>query len=149
MRAHTTRSAARASADLRSVAAAACALALALAGCASSVSTSSFKGEEHEIAQTVANLQSDTSAQDQAKVCANDLAQALVERLNQAPGGCKQAIKTLQAEIDPGLEVKVESVHIAGTTATAKVKSTFEGKRRLYTLEFVKQGGRWKVSGIQ
>ena len=70
-------------------------------------------------------------------------------RGNQAPGGCKQAIKTLQAEIDPGLEVKVESVHIAGTTATAKVKSTFEGKRRLSTLEFVKQGGRWKVSGIQ
>jgi len=141
MRLRMTRHAARA-------ALAAPALALALAGCGSAVSTSGFTGEQHEIAQTVANLQSDTGAQDQGKVCGNDLAHALVERL----GGvreCEKGIKNQQAEIDPGLEVKVESVHITGTTATASVKSTFEGKHRVSTLEFVKEGGKWKVSGVR
>jgi outer membrane murein-binding lipoprotein Lpp len=126
---------------------------LALAGCASSVSVSRFKGEEREVAQTIANLQSDTGSQDQARVCANDLARAIVQRLNQAPGGCEQAIKRQQAEIDPGLEVTVESVRIGGSasarTATASVKSTFEGKRRLATLLLVKEDGKWKLSGLQ
>jgi hypothetical protein len=142
MRPRPTRHAARAP-----VAAAACAL--ALAGCGGAVSVSGFKGEEHEVAQTVANLQSDANAQDQAKVCGNDLAHALVARLNEAPGGCEEAIKKQQTEIDPGLEVKVESVHIGGATATASVKSTFEGKHRVSTLEFVKEGGKWKVSGVR
>ena len=127
--------------------------ALALAGCGSSVSVSGFKGEEHEVAQAIANLQSDTSSQSQARVCANDLAQSIVQRLNRSPGGCEAAIKSQQAEIDPGLEVTVESVHIGGTaaarTATAKVKSTFEGKRRPATLELVKEAGKWKISGLQ
>jgi hypothetical protein len=127
--------------------------ALVLAGCATSVSTSGFKGEEHEVAQTISNLQSDTSAQDQARVCANDLAHAIVERLNRSPGGCQHAIKTQQLEIDPGLEVKVESVRIGGTaaarTATATVRSTFEGKHRSSTLELVKEGGKWKLSGLR
>jgi hypothetical protein len=134
-----------------SLAATACAL--AFAGCASNVSTSGFKGEEREVAQTTANLQSDTSAQDQKRVCENDLAQSIVQRLNQSPGGCERAIKNQQTEIDPGLEVTVESVHLAGTpaarTATATVKSTFEGKRRIRTLELVKEGGKWKISGLQ
>jgi hypothetical protein len=73
--------------------------------------------------------------------------------LNQAPGGCEQAIKRQQAEIDPGLEVTVESVRIGGSasarTATASVKSTFEGKRRLATLLLVKEDGKWKLSGLQ
>jgi hypothetical protein len=128
------------------------ACALALAGCASSISTSRFKGEEHEVAQTIANLQSDTSAPDQKRVCENDLAQSIVKQLNQSQGGCERVIKTQQTEIDPGLEVTVESVHITGApaarTATATVKSTFEGKRRISTLELVKEGGKWKVSGL-
>jgi len=134
------------------LAATACATALALVGCASSVSTSGFKGEEHEVAQVVANLQTDTNAADQAKVCANDLSRALVERLG-GTSGCEKAIKNQQAEIDPGLEVTVESVHITGPSsarlAAASAKSTFEGKKRISTLLLTKEGGKWKISGIQ
>jgi hypothetical protein len=132
---------------------AAIACAAALGGCASSVSVGSFKGEERGVAQTVANLQSDTSAQDQAKVCGLDLARALVQRLNLAPGGCQRVIKDQQAEIDPGLEVKVEAVHLGGSaaapTATATVRSTFEGKHHISTLLLVKESGKWRVSGLQ
>jgi hypothetical protein len=130
----------------------ACVCALALGGCASSVQTSGFKGEEREAAQAVANLQSDTNANDQAKVCANDLSRALVERLG-GTSGCEKAIKTQQAEIDPGLEVTVQSVHVTGPSsarlATASVRSVFEGKKRTSTLLLTKEGGKWKISGIQ
>ena len=131
---------------------AAIACVLAISGCASSVSTAGFKGEQQQVAQTIANLQSDTSAQDQARVCSDDIAQSLVERLG-GKQGCEKAIKTQQAEIDPGLEVKVESVHLGGTAAApaafADVKSTFEGKHRISTVELVKEGGKWKVSGVR
>jgi hypothetical protein len=130
-------------------AAAALACALALGGCASSVSVSGFKGEEHEVAQAIANLQSDTSSQNQARVCTDDLAHAIVARLATAPGGCERAIKDQQAEIDPGLEVTVESVHVSGSSASASVKSIFEGKSRRSTLTLVKEGGKWKISGVQ
>jgi hypothetical protein len=132
---------------------AAIACALALGACASTVSVAGFKGEEHEVAQVVANLQADTSSQNQARVCGNDLAHALVQRLNQAQEGCQHAIKEQMTQIDPGLEMRVESVHLAGTaaarTATASVKSTFEGKSRISTLLLVKEGSTWKISGLQ
>ena len=126
--------------------------ALGLGACAKSVSTSSFKGEQHNVAQTVANLQSDVTSSDQKKICSRDLSSSLVKRLNAAPGGCRRAIKNAQGEIDPGLEVKVQSVHLAGTpaarTATASVKSTFEGKKRRSTLSLTFESGSWKLSGV-
>jgi hypothetical protein len=133
--------------------AACAALALALGGCASAVSVGSFKGEEHEVAQKVADLEADTIAKHQQRVCENDLASALVARLGKARGGCQQVIKDAQAEIDPSLEVTVKSVALAGPpsarTATALVKSIYEGKSRVSTMRFVKEGGHWKISGLQ
>ena len=43
---------------------------------AARTASNSFKGEEHEVAQTIANLQTDASAGDQQKICSNDLAGA-------------------------------------------------------------------------
>ena len=79
----------------RAVLAVACAalFAVALGACAKTVSTGAFKGEEREVAQAIANLQSDVTAGDQQKICRNDLASAVVARLNAAPGGCKRVIK--------------------------------------------------------
>ena len=147
-------------------------LAAALSACAKTVSTGAFQGEQHEVAQaisnlqsdvtageerevaqTVADLQSDTTAKDERRVCKNDLASALVARLNKSPGGCARAVKDQREEIDPGLEVNVKSVKIEGSgsarTATARVKSTFFGKSRASTLTFVKEGARWKISGLR
>jgi hypothetical protein len=128
------------------------ALALGLAACGTkAVSTSSFKGEEHEVAQTIANLQSDVSAADQQKICANDLASALVTKLNASSGGCKQAVKNQLAELD-NFELAVQSVQISGAPAqrraTAKVRSIYEGKTRASTISLLKEGGKWKVSGL-
>ncbi len=122
--------------------------ALALAGCGSAVSTSAFKGTEQEVAQTIANLQADATAAEQGKICANDLAAAVVTRLG-GTKGCEAAIKSQLAQVD-SLEVSVLSVKVAaaGTTATAQVKSIHEGKSRASAMSLVKEGGKWKISGL-
>jgi hypothetical protein len=126
-------------------------LAASLLGCANKVSTSGFSGEEREVAQTISNLQADTTAGDAQKICRNDLAGAVVARLNAAPGGCKQAVKTQVSEVD-SLNMTVQSVQLNGTgaqrTATARVKSVYEGKMRPRTVSLLKEGGKWKVSSV-
>src|SRR5262249_11012068 len=110
-------------------------LAVALAGCGGTVSTSAFHGEEHEVAPGIANFQSNVSAGEQQKICANDLSSALVARLG-GPAACRKAIKNQLAEVD-NLEMSVRAVQVsppgAGRTATARVKSVNGGKSRLAT----------------
>lgn len=122
--------------------------ALVLAACAKTVSTSAFKGEQHEVAQTVANFQTAATDTDEKKICTEVLAAAVVARL----GGtkrCEAAIKSQLTEVD-SLEASVESVALGagGKTATAQVKSVREGKKVTSTLALVKEGGKWKISGV-
>jgi hypothetical protein len=124
-------------------------LAAGLAACGNTVSTSGFKGEQHAVAETISNLQSDVTASDEKKLCVDDLAEAVVKNLGGAKG-CEKAIHDQIAEID-NLEVKVQSIQIApaATTATAQLRSVYAGKRRPVTVTLVKQGGKWKVSAVQ
>jgi hypothetical protein len=124
-------------------------LAVGLAACGSTVSTSGFKGEQHAVAQTISNLQADATAGEQKKICADDLASAIVNRLG-GTKGCERAIKNQVAEID-SLEAKVQSIKLGApnTTATAIVKSTYGGKNAEKTVSLVKEAGKWKVSGLQ
>jgi hypothetical protein len=127
-------------------------LALALAGCGTSVASTNFSGERHDVAQAIANLQSDANSQEQKKVCDDDLASEVVTRLNATGGGCKQALKEQLAEIDNS-EVKVDSVTLgtgrAAGTATARVRTIYAGKTRASTVLLRKQGGKWKLAAIQ
>jgi hypothetical protein len=125
-----------------------CALVFAVTACGSTVSTAGFKGAQHEVAQTVANLQSHATASERKKICGEDLAAALVRRL----GGvkrCEAAIKSQLSEVD-SLEVSVQSVKLAagGKTATARVSSIYEGKPRARALSLVKEGGKWRIAGL-
>jgi hypothetical protein len=122
--------------------------AVALSACASTVSTTGFSGAKRDVAQTVANLQADATAGEQKKVCENDLAAATVTRLGGAKG-CEKAVKEQLKEVD-SLEVTVQSVVLAKgeTAATAQVKSIHQGKSRLSALALVKEGGKWKISGV-
>jgi copper chaperone CopZ len=122
--------------------------ALALAACGSTSATAGFKGEQHNAAQTIANLQNDATAAEQKKICANDIDAALVSKL----GGsrhCEAAIKAQLTEVD-NLETTVKSVQIAagGSTASAQVRSIHEGKAATSTVSLVKEGGKWKISGV-
>jgi hypothetical protein len=120
---------------------------LLVTACATTTSTANFKGAEHEVAQTVANLQSDVTSGEQKKICSNDLSSTVVNRL----GGrkkCETALKTQLRQID-STEAVVESVQVDGTTATAKVKATYSGKKKLSTLSLQKESGKWKISTLQ
>jgi hypothetical protein len=121
--------------------------ALALTACGNTVSTAGFKGAQHEVAQTIANLQSDATTAEEKKICTKDLASAVVTRLS-GTKGCEAAIKSQLTEVT-NLEVRVESVHVASgaTTATAAVRSVHEGKSKASTVSLVKEGGKWKISG--
>jgi hypothetical protein len=121
---------------------------LALSACGAATSTAGFKGEQHDVAQTVANLQSDATAGEESKICGDDLAVAVVRRLGGAKR-CEAAIKSQLAEVD-SLEVTVQSVQVAsdGTRATADVESIREGRKRDSTVALVKEGGRWRISAL-
>jgi hypothetical protein len=127
-------------------------IALALGGCGQTVSTASFKGEQHEVAQTIANLQSDVSTNEQQKVCERDLASAVVAQLNRARGGCKSVIKDRLSEIDSA-SAAVDSITLGGTakqpTASATVRSIYGGKTRRATVSLVKEEGKWKIAAAR
>ena len=126
-------------------------LAAALGACAKTVSTGSFQGEQHEVAQAISNLQSHVTAGEQRKICSDDLASEVVARLEAAPGGCRAAIKEQLVEIDSS-DLSVESIQLSGTgaqrVASARVRSTYGGKKRTSTVTLVKQGGKWKISAV-
>jgi Putative lumazine-binding len=123
------------------------ALAAGLGACGETASTSNFKGESHNVAQTVSDFQSDASTGDQRKLCENDLASALATRLESA-GGCQAVLKSQLRQID-ALNMTIESIAVTGATAHARVKSTYSGKNRITTLTLVREGSRWKISGVQ
>ncbi len=119
----------------------------ALAACGSTASTSNFKGVEHEVAQRIASLQSDVTSSSRENICKHDLSAAIVTKLG-GQKGCEAALKHQLTQIEQ-LETTIVSVKVApdGKSATAKVKSTYEGNSREKTLPLVKEAGGWKVSG--
>jgi hypothetical protein len=127
-------------------------LAFGVAACGSASSIGGFKGEDHAVATTISNLQTDATARDEGKLCKNDLAKAVVARLDLAKGGCEQAMKKQLAEID-SFELTVESVQVSASasppTASAHVKNVRSGKTRLSTVSLVKEAGKWKISSLQ
>jgi hypothetical protein len=125
-----------------------CALAftVGLSACAQTASTGKFSGESHNVAQTVSNFQTDATAEDEKKLCNNDLAATLTVKLVRV-GGCQTVLKAQLHEID-ALGLTIESISVNGTHALARVKSTHSGKNRVTALALVKEGSHWKISGL-
>ncbi len=122
------------------------ALGLTTAACGSTVSTGNFKGESHAVAQAIASFQRDATAGDQKKICQNDLARSVQERLKSGGDGCLQALKRQLQQID-NFSLTVNAISVNAGTATAKVTSTYSGKNRTTTLTLVKEGSHWKIAG--
>lgn len=115
--------------------------------CGETTSTSKFTGESHNVAQTLSDFQSHATAREQKKLCASDLAAGVTASLKSA-GGCEAVLKKQLVQLD-SLNLTIESIAMKGTTATAKVKSTYSGKNRITTVTLVKEGSRWKIAGTQ
>jgi hypothetical protein len=129
-------------------------LALGLGACGSTVSTSGFKGEAHAVAQRISDLQSDVSSLSEQKICEQDFSRAARARLwlhgnilSSHLSACEQALKRQLGSIDD-YELTVEKIAVSGTTATARVRSTWSGKLSTNTLKLVKEGSNWRVEGV-
>jgi hypothetical protein len=123
-------------------------LALGVGACgAGTVTTSSFKGEAHAVAQRISDLQSDVSSASDQKICEQDFSRAARARLSTAGNTCQQALKRQIGSIDD-YELTVDKIAVSGATATARVRSTWAGKLRTSTLKLVKEGGDWRVEGV-
>jgi hypothetical protein len=120
--------------------------ALGATACGTTTSTAGFKGAEHEAAQTIADLQSDVTSSERKKICERDLSAAVVARLG-GKKSCETVVKNRISEID-STELKVESVKVDGTHATAQVKSVYGGKKKVRTVTLAKEGSRWKITAI-
>jgi hypothetical protein len=123
-------------------------LALGVGACGGTVTTGSFKGEAHAVAQRISDLQSDVSAASAQNVCDKDFSRAARARLSTAGNTCKQALKRQLGSID-SYELTINKVAVHGATATARVRSTWSGKLHTSTLKLVKEGGSWRVEGTE
>ncbi len=122
-------------------------VAIGVAACGETTGTGNYKGESKKVAETISNLQSDATSVNAGKVCSRDLAATVVKKLEADGTSCKKALEGQLKEIDT-YALKVESISVQGTSATAKVKSTWSGNERVHEVAFVKEGSRWKVSGL-
>ena len=109
---------------------------------------SSFKGENHAVAQTISDLQTYGTAGEAQKICSEVLSRAVTARLDSARGGCKQALKSQLSQVDtPELTIEEVKQHGA-TSASAEVKSTYAGKSKVTTVTLIKEDGAWKISKL-
>jgi hypothetical protein len=122
------------------------ALALGVSACAGS--SNAYKGENHAVAEAIANLQTYATAGEAQKICSDLLASAITARLDSAPGGCKRALKDQLGQVDtPSLTVQ-EVKPLGPDTSTALVKSTYSGRSKGTTITLVKEDGFWKISKL-
>jgi len=122
-------------------------LALGVSACAGTTSND-YKGENHAVAEAIANLQTYATAGEAQKICSKLLASAVTARLDSEPGGCKRALKDQLSQVDtPTLTVQEVQPHGA-TGASAEVKSTYAGNSKVTTITLVKENGAWKISKL-
>ena len=132
--------------------AAAVAAAALLAGCApsttsSSNSTSKFKGDQRQAAQTIEDLEAAANDGNETKICNELLSRSLAGRLASHGATCPAATKAAVKDAD-SVGMTVEQVRINGDRATARVKLERGDKDRFANIQLLREGGRWKVAAL-
>jgi hypothetical protein len=134
---------------LRRAALPALALAAVLGGCSTQASndssSNSFKGDQRVVAKTVEDFESAARKGDQDDVCAKFLAKALVDAYAQHGGTCQSVVDGALKNTD-AFGLTVQSVRIAGTQASVRVKVDRGSKDLVQGLTLVKQGQAWRIS---
>jgi hypothetical protein len=136
----------------RSAVLAAAVAAAAVAGCApsttsSSNSTSKFRGDQRQAAQTIEDLEAAANDGKETKICNELLSRALAGRLASHGASCPVATKGAVKDAD-SVGMTVEQVRINGDRATARVKLERGDKDRFANIQLVREGGRWKISQL-
>jgi outer membrane PBP1 activator LpoA protein len=128
----------------------AAALTLSACGQTSKDSSGDFQGDQKVVAQTIEDLQKQSSKQNPGeKICTDLLAADLVAKIKTASKqSCADALDDAFRDAD-SFELQVKKVSISGTTATATVESDDKGsKKTTDTLTLTKSGDGWKISSL-
>ena len=125
-------------------------LALTLGGCsltkANTTTPTGGGGAAKAIGTVISNFSSDASSNNSSAICKSILATSLVKHLNSI-GSCTTIIGN-QINTVESFSMTVTKYGVAGNSATALVKSPYNGTNRLYTVKLVKQAGTWRISGL-
>jgi hypothetical protein len=121
------------------------ALLLAACGAAPQTSKSKFKGEQQKVAQVVDDLAAAGRSGDAQKICSDILSKSLVAELKSAGGDC---VSEMKSAIDDAsdYDLRVRTVKVNGTTATAEVRQGDKGAVATYS--FIKEDGAWRASQL-
>ena len=123
--------------------------ALAVTGCGGGSSDGSnakrFSGDQREVARVVDALQSAARSGDAHKICSKLLTGNLAGEIG-ARGGTSCEAQVKRQLVSDGETLAVRRLVVRGTVAVATVR---EQNRKLSQLVFHRQGGGWRVSGIE
>jgi len=121
-------------------------LALGLAGCGRDGDEE--PREEDAVRATLTTYAKATARGDAARICRDVLATALVERIQRQGVTCGEAVQAgLTGVRDPRL--RVESVQVDGTRATAQVRSTAAGQPPSQdTIRLVREKAGWRIAAL-
>jgi hypothetical protein len=124
-------------------------VAVAVGGCTNQAtsddSSGKFRGEQRLVANTIEDFESAASKGDQDQICRDLLARPLVVRYTEHGGTCEHAVDGALKDTD-SFGLTVESVRIAATQATARVKADRGKNDVLRTMTLVKEGPGWRIS---
>ncbi len=115
------------------------------------VSSASFAEPERRAVSTAVEDFADAArSRDYEQICADQLAAPVVKRLDDARGteGCPDQLELSLRDVDE-TALAVRDVRVDGTNAVAVVQPTDTGDvERQSRFTLVKEGSRWKLSGI-
>jgi hypothetical protein len=126
---------------------------LLVSGCAPAnsggVDTGRFTGAEKAVATTLSDLADAGRKRDGARVCAQLLSKRIVDRLDQGTNSCRNALDDqLDAADTFDINVGAGDIKVTGATATARVRSDFNGKKVPRTLRLVLEQRRWRLDSV-
>jgi copper chaperone CopZ len=123
------------------------AMVLAVPGCgAQTDSAGDFDGAEQDVARAIEDLEEAGQEDEPRRICDALLAKELVERIKASGTDCVKAVDKALDEAD-SFTLTVEDVEVKGAKATARVETGVD-EEKVETLELVREGKDWKISGL-
>jgi hypothetical protein len=126
---------------------------LLVSGCAPAnsggVDTGRFTGAEKAVATTLDDLADAGRQRDGARVCAQLLSKRIVDKFDQGGGSCRNVLDDQLDDADVfDIDVAKDAIKVTGNSATAEVRSDFDGAKAPRTLRLVREQNRWKLDSI-
>src|SRR5690349_15065076 len=123
------------------------ALTFAACGSAGTDSSTKFEGAQRDVASTIEDLQSAASDDHASEICSTLLAKSLLDQIGGGAAGCQKAVTTALDAADT-TELKVESVQVNGSDATARVKSGTGDGATTREVQLTREGSNWKIATL-